>query len=167
MAVGHNWLSTKSHSNQYVTHCCCTVCLSVCSDCLAMSVVLLPSFLLPLLFGFLPVCCSHIQTARSCCMSKSIFFLCFVLPLGWVVGDEWIMNLKGCGWKHMCPNVVICYTGRARRVRCYEGQHAWTCARWHQSWYSGEICSCQQTVVQRGGSFSIVLFIHMTTLCTC
>jgi len=52
------------------------------------------------------------------------------------------MNLKGYGWKHMCPNVVIRCTGRAGRVKHYEGQHAWTCARWQQSWYSGEICFC-------------------------
>jgi hypothetical protein len=37
------------------------------------------------------------------------FFKCFVLPLGWVVGDEWIMSLKGYGWKCLCPNVVICW----------------------------------------------------------
>lgn len=90
-----------------VTHSWWTVCLSVCSDFLAMPLVLLPLFLLPLLFGFLPLCCSYIQTARSHWISKSEFFKCFALPLGWVVGDEWIMNLKGYGWKRLCPNVVI------------------------------------------------------------
>lgn len=130
-------------------HSCWTVWLSVCIDFLAMPVVLLPLFLLPPLFDFLPLCCSYIQTARSHCVSKSNFFLYIVLPLGWVVGDEWMMNLKGYGWKHMCPNVVIRCTGRAGGVWHYEGQHAWRCARWQRSWYSGEICFCQLTFLQR------------------
>jgi hypothetical protein len=121
-------------------------------------------FYCPLPFDFLTLFCFYIQTARSHCISKSIFFMFCVTT--WL-SDEWIMNLKRYGWKHMCPNVVIRCTGRVESVRHYEGQRCWTCTRWQQSWYSGEICSCQLTVVRRGGLVSIVLFFHLTTLCIC
>jgi hypothetical protein len=71
------------------------------ASCSFVFVFISPSFWLPSFMLF------QIQTARSHWISKSEFFKCFVLPLGWVVGDEWIMNLKGYGWKHLCPNVVI------------------------------------------------------------
>ena len=117
-------------------------------------------FFLAFFLCFVPI---SRQLGVNVFLNKIFFMFCFTTWLS----DEWIMNLKGHGWKRLCPNVVICCAGRAGRVRHYEGQHAWTWARWQRSWYSGEICSFQLTVVQRSGSVSIVLFIHLTTLCTC